>query len=92
MFYNFIFENVPLQVYIDTYEYFVYGRETCPETTLVHFQDFVSFKVRTKFSTVLNRLPNAHIEKMRGTIQEAAENCKNKRRQFSRIWFINNSY
>lgn len=53
----------PLREYRNSYNYLVYGRETCPDTGRPHLQGFVSFRIRAKFSTVCQRLPGAHIEK-----------------------------
>lgn len=41
-----------------------------------HLQGFISFKFRTKFSTVKKQLPTAHIEKMLGTPTQASDYCK----------------
>ena len=53
----------------------VAGREVA-KTGTKHLQCFVIFKTRTKFSTVKNQLPDAHIERMCGNSQQAADYCK----------------
>lgn len=57
-------------------QYLVYGKEFCPTSKRAHLQCFVSFKVRTKFSTLKKWLPDCHIEVMRGSIKEASDYCK----------------
>nr|QTE03550.1 MAG: replication-associated protein [Phylloscopus fuscatus CRESS-DNA-virus sp.] len=57
-------------------EYCIEGRETCPDTSRVHLQGFVVFKNRQRFGSVKAMLPTAHIERARGTPQEAAEYCR----------------
>lgn len=65
------YAHIPIRTW-----YLVFGRETCPDSGRRHLQGFVAFKICTKFSTVRIRLPGAHIEKMRGTPEEALEYCK----------------
>lgn len=57
-------------------EYLVYGREVCPDTGRPHFQGFVVFKTRTRFSSVQRCFPGSHIEKCRGSTDEAADYCQ----------------
>lgn len=69
-------DDVPFNAVSDKYEYLCFGRETCPTTNRPHLQGYVAFRVRTKFSTVRNWLPGAHIEKARGSPQENVDYCK----------------
>lgn len=59
------------------WEYMVAGKEVGANGT-PHLQCFVAYKVRTKFSTVKNQIPRAHIEKMGqfSTPKKAADYCK----------------
>lgn len=57
------------------WEYIVAGREVGKNNT-PHLQCFIQYKIRTKFSTVKNQLPRAHIEPMMGTPQQASDYCK----------------
>nr|QTE03316.1 MAG: replication-associated protein [Periparus ater Circoviridae sp.] len=72
---SFDVQNAPLQDRTGV-QYLVIGREVCPETTREHLQCFVAFKNRQRFNQVREKLGNAHIERMRGTPEEAANYCK----------------
>lgn len=64
-------------VFTECMEYLVYGKEVCPETSRQHWQSFVYFKNRKRFSEVKKLLGSSvHIEPMRGTIEEADEYCR----------------
>jgi len=41
-----------------------------------HLQCFVCYNARTRFSTIKQQLPTAHIERMMGTPQQASDYCK----------------
>lgn len=57
--------------------YLVFQLEQCPETGNFHYQGFIQFHARKRFSTVRKLLGRAtHIEKMRGTAEEASNYCK----------------
>nr|QRI44139.1 MAG: replication-associated protein [Cressdnaviricota sp.] len=55
--------------------YLVWGTEIGEEGTL-HFQGFVRFKHNIGFRRIKSFLSRAHIEKQRGTCQQAADYCK----------------
>jgi len=57
------------------WSYIVAGREVALSGTK-HLQAFIIFKTRTKFATVKNQCPRAHIERMMGTSEQAADYCK----------------
>ena len=48
-------------------EYLNYGREECPESHRPHFQGYVRFKVRKRFSSAKALVPGAHLEKSKGS-------------------------
>ena len=56
-------------------EYMCYGRETCPETHRIHFQGFISFKIRQRFSGVKKMVPGAHTERCKGSVEENISYC-----------------
>lgn len=58
----------------DRITYLVFGREVA-ETGTPHLQGYVYFKIPTRFSTVCNRFPGAHIEIARDQ-RAAAAYCK----------------
>ncbi|GIY51557.1 replication-associated protein [Caerostris darwini] len=60
----------------EIHEYLIFGRETCPSSKREHWQGFVVFKNRQRFSGVQKSFPGSHIEVSRGTCQEAADYCK----------------
>jgi len=60
---------------IKNWEYMVVGNEV-GESGTPHLQGFVVYKTRTKFSTVKNQIPAAHIEKMKGSPTQASDYCK----------------
>lgn len=51
-------------------EYLGDNREICPETGRVHFQRFVCFKARKRFTYVQKVVPGLHIERAEGSIDE----------------------
>lgn len=55
--------------------YIVYGEEVGTDGT-PHYQGYVCFINRKRFSTVKNHMPRAHLERMKGTPFEASEYCK----------------
>lgn len=59
------------------FAYLVYGREIGSDTGTKHLQGYFELKNRTRFTTVRKFLRNrAHLEKRRGTPQEAIDYCK----------------
>lgn len=75
--------------YVRNWDYIVAGREVAKSGTR-HLQCFVIYKTRTKFSTVKRQLPTAHIERMMGTSQQAADYCK-KDGEFSEFGVLDGS-
>lgn len=60
----------------DLMVYCCYQKECCPETSKLHLQCFVIFKVRKRFDTVKLLFPTAHIEKRQGTRVQARDYCQ----------------
>lgn len=57
--------------------YLVYGHEVGEDTGTKHLQGYFELKNRTRFASVRKLLGNrAHLEKRRGTQQEAVDYCK----------------
>lgn len=56
--------------------YIIYGKEIGDETSTPHLQGFVSFKNPKTFSAVQTLMPGCHLERTRGTPDEAAEYCR----------------
>lgn len=59
----------------DQISYAVIGKEM-GENGTPHLQGYLEFVASKKFSTVKKLIPTAHIEKRRGTAQQAADYCK----------------
>lgn len=55
--------------------YCVFGRETGASGT-PHYQGYIEFPRAIGFPTIKRAIGNAHLEKRRGTAQEAADYCK----------------
>lgn len=64
------FENLKLVA-----QYCIYGTET-GENGTPHWQGFTYFKSLKSFTQLRSLLPRAHIEKQRGTLDQAIEYCK----------------
>jgi len=64
-----------IETIIGQAQYLVKGNEV-GETGTPHWQGFVYFKERKSFSQIRQWLPRAHIEKQRGTLQQAIQYCK----------------
>jgi len=60
---------------LSNWAYIVAGKEVGDKGTK-HLQCFVAYNCRTRFSTIKNQLPTAHIERMMGTPLQAADYCK----------------
>lgn len=56
-------------------QYLIKGNEVGEEGT-PHWQGFVYFQNKKSFSQVREALPRAHIEKQRGTFEQAIDYCK----------------
>lgn len=72
--------NNPTQDDIDTVntiacEYIVYGREV-GEGNTPHLQGYVHFKDALTVAAMSKRIPRAHLEARRGTVDEAVNYCK----------------
>lgn len=59
----------------DATTFIAYQREVCPATQREHWQGYAEFPTRRTIRTIQEQLgcPGAHIEKRRGTAQQAAE-------------------
>lgn len=68
-FYNTLFEKQKI-------DYMIVGYETCPETKRDHYQGFVYFTNRRKWSSVRKLFEPSHIEPMEKTPVAAANYCK----------------
>lgn len=55
--------------------YWIIGKETGQSGTF-HYQGYMYYENPQKFSVVKNHIPRAHIERQRGSIQQAVEYCK----------------
>lgn len=60
---------------IEDCAYLVYGKETGEEGTL-HYQGYLWYKTNVRFGRIKRLLPRAHIEKQRGSNEQAIEYCK----------------
>jgi len=62
----------------DKINYYVFGKEVCPNTGREHWQCFMQLKNRCGLSTVKKIIGDecAHIEQRKGTVQEASDYCK----------------
>lgn len=60
---------------LPAHTYIVYGVEVGDSGT-PHIQGYVEFTESVRFSTLKKRLPKLHIEKRKGTAQQAADYCK----------------
>lgn len=58
--------------------YLITGAETCPETGRKHWQSYAEFSDAATISAAqkILKVPGAHMEKRRGTPQQAADYCK----------------
>lgn len=56
-------------------KYVIWGEEV-GESGTPHLQGYAEMKSPTRFKTLKNKLPRAHIEKRKGTAKEAADYCK----------------
>ena len=56
--------------------YIVYGKEICPNTKRPHLQGFIYHDNAHYLQSFSARYNNMHVEKMRGTPQEASAYCK----------------
>lgn len=57
-------------------QYLVYGRERGGEANTPHLQGYIHFNSPTSFNRAKELLPRAHVERRRGTIDQAIEYCK----------------
>lgn len=72
-------QNDKPDIKTDQVQYLVYQQEECPETKRKHWQGYIEFKNRKRFTQVKDILGDqAHIEPRRGTSQQAADYCKKK--------------
>ena len=69
---DFTIKNEPI-FNAEKMDYLCYGREICPQTNCAHFQGFICFKVRQRYSSVHEIIPGAHIEQTRGNVGENIE-------------------
>lgn len=71
-------EPVQFQAKNDVLVYLIYGIEKCPTTGQVHFQGYVEFRKRMSMEKVKLFFNDntIHIERRRGTQEEAIEYCK----------------
>lgn len=57
-------------------QYLVAQHEICPETQRMHWQGFVYFRNPQRFNTLKKLFPQAHIEQMKGSIDQAIAYCQ----------------
>lgn len=56
--------------------YIVYGKEVCPDTGRLHLQGYVYYENPQSLKEFSTRFNNCHVEKQRGTAEQAADYCK----------------
>lgn len=56
--------------------YCIIGIEICPDTKNIHYQGYMEFNKSIRFSKIKKIFPTMHIEKRRGTAQQASDYCK----------------
>lgn len=59
-----------------TCSYLVYGREVAPTTGTRHLQGYIEFAQAKRIGTITKAFKGIHLEKRRGTAQQAATYCK----------------
>jgi len=60
----------------DGFKYYVFGRETCPDTLRKHLQMYVYYNSQITFKSMKKKFPKAHIELAKGTPLQASDYCK----------------
>lgn len=67
------------------FTYLIMQQEVCPDTGREHWQGYAELSKQTRFDTIKDYLgdPAVHIEKRRGTAQQAADYCKKDRSRAS---------
>lgn len=58
-----------------TSKFYIIGKEVGEEKKTPHIQAYFQFKNQTRFSTLRRKVPRAHWEKARGTVQENYDYC-----------------
>lgn len=53
--------------------FFQYGKEIAPTTGTHHLQGMICFQHQRKLASVIKMIPRAHVEIMRGTVQDSLE-------------------
>jgi len=56
--------------------YIVYGKEVCPDTGKLHLQGYVYYENPQSLNEFSKKYNSCHVEKQRGTAQQAADYCK----------------
>lgn len=56
--------------------YIVYGKEVCPDTKRPHLQGYIYYNNAQSLSAFSSFYNNCHVEKQRGTAEQASEYCK----------------
>ena len=57
-------------------QYLIYGKEIAPTTNTPHLQGYIHFQHAKSLSSVIKKIPGAHVEIRRGTVDQAIEYCK----------------
>lgn len=61
-------------------QYLIFGREICPESKRKHFQGFIYFENRIKFSSAKKLLPDdCHIEESKGSPSQNRDYCSKEK-------------
>lgn len=64
----------------------VFQLEKCPRTGREHFQGFIQLERQMRFNAVKQLLPGCHLERRRGTPEQAAAYCRKAESRMSGPW------
>jgi len=77
---------LPKEQFKDRYEYLVYQQELCPTTQKMHYQGYVVFKSKIKFSTMKNLWPKTCFFHRRGSHIQAKTYCQKEESRVAGPW------
>jgi len=70
-----VFKTQQPELFKNDIIYIIYGKEVAPETLTIHYQMCVVFSRKKSFKKVKEIFPRAHIEPMRGSLQQNKNYC-----------------